>query len=80
MTTRDEFAHLSDYELAARSCRVEAEVARLEAAELHVSGFRLVSVVGSPALFWERAGRTYTHDYAMAEIGAIPEQERGEHD
>lgn len=72
MTTGGEFAHLSDYELAARSCRVEAEVARLEAAELSGAGFRLVPVVGSPALFRGRGGCTYSPSRAchlMADDG-----------
>ena len=69
----DEFAHMSDDELAVRGVHVAADRARLEGEELFASGFRLMKVVGADAMFWKRDGRIYTTAAALTEAGIIPE-------
>ncbi len=70
---RDDFAHLDDDELIVRGVHVSAERARLEGAELHEAGFRMVSVRGMDRMLWKRDGRLYTTAAALAEAGIIPE-------
>ncbi len=53
-----------------------AEQTRQEHAELTEHGFRLVEVVGSPMLLYQRGDRYYTRDYALATIHAIKEDRR----
>ena len=48
-----------------------AEETLAEHAELVEYGFRLVEVVGSPMLLYERGGKTFTRDYALAAVRAI---------
>ena len=50
-----------------------AEQTRQEHEELTEHGFRLVEVVGSPMLLYQRGDRFYTKDYALATIHAIKE-------
>jgi len=69
----DEFAHMSDDELAVRGIPVAAERARLEGHELHEAGFRLTKVIGTDRMFWKRNGRLYTTSAALTEAGIIPE-------
>lgn len=74
VSLRDEFQDLSDFDLDLRSVEVAAERTRLEAHELHDAGFTPTNVIGTGTLLWRRAGRLYTHDYAVAEVMAIPDQ------
>ena len=48
-----------------------AEETRRDHEELVDHGFRLVEVVGSPMLLYERGGKTFTRDYALAAVRAI---------
>ncbi len=50
-----------------------AEETLAEHAELVEHGFRLVEVVGSPMLLYERGGKTFTRDYALAQTRTIKE-------
>ena len=53
-----------------------AEQTRQEHEELVEHGFRLVEVVGSTMLLYQRGGKTYTKDYALAAVRAIKEDRR----
>ena len=53
-----------------------AEETRRDHEELVKHGFRLVEVVGSTMILYERNGKTYTKDYALAAVHAIKEDRR----
>ena len=76
MTPRDEFAHLDDFDLAARHLEASAEIARLEAEALANNGFEPVQVVGLPSLLWKKGGRLHTTTAALAGVWAIPEADK----
>lgn len=53
-----------------------AEDTRLEHEELTAHGFRLIQVIGSSMFLYERGGRFYSRDYALAQTRAIKEDRR----
>ncbi len=69
----DEFAHLDDFDLAARHLEASAEIARLEAEALANHGYDPVQVVGLPSLLWQKGARLHTTEAALAGVWAIPE-------
>jgi len=73
VTPRDDFANLSDFDLAARHLEASAEIARLEAEALANNGFEPVQVVGLPSLLWKKGARLHTTEAALAGVWAIPE-------
>ena len=78
MALRDEFAHMSEYEMAVKHAEVCAECARLEGEELHAHGFSPIQVAGLDRLIWRSpTGQLYTTEYALAQIWAIREHEKG---
>jgi hypothetical protein len=73
VTFRDEYAHLSDYELAVEHLQVCAEHARIEGEELHCHGYEPVQVEGLPSLLWRKGDRLLTTEAAVEQVWAIRE-------
>jgi hypothetical protein len=81
MIRRDEYADLSDFELAVEHVLVCAELALREAQELHRHGYVPVEVLGLPSVLWRSPnGCLYTTAAALEATTPpkiIPEQEGG---
>ena len=72
MTISDRLAGDDEYQgLFLNLIQREAEIARLDGEELRAHGFAAVEVVGLKSVVWQRDGRYFTTDRALAEIRPV---------